>query len=938
MDNLPEMNKEIGIVKWFGDSTKEGFQSNYGYIERLEKPGSSDIKVHWKGLSCSLDEIKWKKGLLVRFQIGTYRGKEEAINVEPIRVIGYVDWYGNFNQKINQINEFGYVAIDITALSGKRVGYIVAKSKDNKLEQNPLSLEENIKFLKYKKDFDYSVRINKEQLLCLETSLSANTAVCFGLEKNHRTNKYEALRLSLLEDEENQETLEIGIHSRNPIISQTAFRKYLTILPDKEAIRFVTQRCNDSSLRSKVLISTIPERLMNLNEARPLRDLLPLEQHLKLCIEMFCDNKQANNQEFLNELYSVATNVAEHEKNSNHLYWKFIPENLIISKISYQGFLWSIIPDYIKYKIAANYLQTKPDIEAVEIANNTILNLSFEKDKINFLNLISDHLKSRLDARSLREVLPVESKLKIYHAMVANYKANELIAHNVEEEIINDITNLPTTKIESWFNINLEGKVVYKGFLWRIAPERVKRRILEEKFDTFLSAIKTFNSGYRYENSVTASAKNCYSNLDQNDWQLARQWISSENQNNQHTLARMLSARAAEKFAIKFYQSLGYRIEDVSLQQISSNSRDWCNYDLLLNNSISVDIKNSRTDVNNKKGYSKFCVPRFKQNRSNNEVIIAGVLSPYLQFQYIEAPEKAGFTIPPLRFMGEIKKSELDIIEQHFSPYFHSIRIPKVSGEKYLPPWLFDYKTKAFYSYQKEAILQLKNLNSSDLPDWDEIQLLNINPIPLCIATKISLPRQWKSYLSNWQQSFISRFQKIPSERITLPYLFLTLLSHFLDMLRFNDDSFHPKKYNKLLYSEEYEFHPLGIYDPLNIIKEWCETLSILWDNRYQSRISEFKIFEFDGKGLLKGKRDNGDLLTTIIAYCGGSVDGKVQCGFTPLILGKHDYCPGCGKLICPKCGHCNDTCPQRSQRQRFTGNTSSNSSRSASGSTANGL
>ena len=73
MDNLPEMNEEIGIVKWFGDSTKEGSQSNYGYIERLEKPGSSDIKVHWKGLSCSLDEIKWKKGLLVRFQIGTYR-------------------------------------------------------------------------------------------------------------------------------------------------------------------------------------------------------------------------------------------------------------------------------------------------------------------------------------------------------------------------------------------------------------------------------------------------------------------------------------------------------------------------------------------------------------------------------------------------------------------------------------------------------------------------------------------------------------------------------------------------------------------------------------------------------------------------------------------------------------------------------------------------
>lgn len=905
MDNLPEMNEEIGIVKWFGDSTKEGYQSNYGYIERLEKPGSSDIKVHWKGLSCSLDEIKWKKGLLVSFQRGTYRGKEEAINVEPIRVIGYVDWYGNFNQKNNQINDFGYVVIDVTALSGKRVGYIVAKNKDNKLEQNALSLEKNIKFLKFKKDFDYSVRINKEQLLCSENSLSANQAVCFGLEKNPRTNNYEALRLSLLEDEENQETLEIGSHSRNPIISQTAFRKYLTILPDKEAIRWVTQRCNDSSLRSKVLISTIPERLLSLNEAKSLRDLLPLEQHLKVCLEMLSDNKQATNQEFLNELLSVATNVAEEEKNSNHLYWKSIPENILESKITYKGFLWSIVPDYVKYKIAAIYLQSKADIEAVEIANDIILNLATEKDKIDFLKLISDPIKSRLDARLLRELLPIEFRLNIYQSMVANYRANELIAHNVEEEIINILTNLPTCKIESWFNSNVEGKVVYKGFLWRIAPERVKQRIIEEKFDSFLSAIKTFNSGYRYENSVTASAKDCYSTLDQKDWQLARQWISSENQNNQHILAQMLSARAAEKFAIKFYQSLGYTVEDVSLQQISSNSRDWWNYDLLLNDSISVDIKNSRTDLNNKNGYSKFCVPRFKQNRSTNEVIIAGVLSPYLQFQYIEAPEKTGFSIPPLRFMGEIKKSELDIIEQHFSPYFHSIRIPRVSGKNSLPPWLFDYETNDFYTYQKEAILQLKKLTSSDLPDWDEIQFLKINPIPLCIAAKISLPGQWKSYLSNWQQNFISRFQKIPSERITLPYLFLTLLSHFLDMLRFNECSFHPKKYNQLLYSEEYKSHPLGIYDPLNIIREFCETLSLLWDNRYQSRITEFKIFEFDGRGLLQGKRDSSEQLTTIIAYCGGYVEKKGQCGFTPLVLGKHNHCINCGKLICPECNYC---------------------------------
>ncbi len=793
MNNRHEMNEEIGIVKWFGDSTKEGSQSNYGYIERSEKPGYSDIKVHWKGLSCSLDEIKWKKGLLVRFQIGTYRGKEEAINVEPIRLLGYVDWYGNVNRQTEQLNEFGYIVIDITVLIGERVGYIVAKSKHNKSGQDNPSLEKNIESLELNEKSDYSVRINKHQLSCSEASLVANTAVCFGIEKNYQTNKYEALRLSLLEDEENQETLELGTHSQKLIILQTAFRKYLTLFSEEEAVKFAIKMVNNSS-----------------------------------------------------------------------------------GKLS-------------------------------------------EKNKIDFINSISDHLKSRLDARLLREVLPAEFRLRIYHAMVANYQANELSTHNVEEEIINTLTNLPTAQMESWFNSNVESKVIYNGFLWRIATEGVKRRIIEEKFDSFLSVIKSFNSGYKYEKSVTASAEDCYSNLDQKDWQLAREWISSEEQNNKHILAQMLSARAGEKFAIKFYQSLGYQVEDVSLQQISSNNRDWCNSDLLLNDRISVDIKNSRTDVNNKNGYSKFCVPRFKKNRSNNEVIIAGVLSPYLQLEYIELPKKATFSIPPFIFMGEIKKSQLDIIEQHFSPYFYSIRIPRVSGEKYLPPWLFDYKTKVFYTYQKEAISKLKKLTPSELPEWDELPFLKMNPIPLYIAAKISLPEKWKVYLSSYQKSFISRFEKIQSERITLPYLFLTLLSHFLDMLRSNEDSFHPQKYSDLLYCEEEGYHPLGIYDPLNIIREFCETLSLLWDNRYQSRIAEFKIFEFDGRGLLQGKRDSSERLTTIIAYCGGFVEKKGQCGFTPLILGKHNHCLNCGKLICPKCNYCSKNCQQRLERQRPT-------------------
>lgn len=108
MVDLQTNNEEIGIVKWFGDARKEGNQGNYGYIQRIDKPECPDIYVHWKKLNCSVEEIKDNNGLLVRFEIGEHRGREEAINVEPIQLLGYIDWYGGINRKTNQHNDFGY--------------------------------------------------------------------------------------------------------------------------------------------------------------------------------------------------------------------------------------------------------------------------------------------------------------------------------------------------------------------------------------------------------------------------------------------------------------------------------------------------------------------------------------------------------------------------------------------------------------------------------------------------------------------------------------------------------------------------------------------------------------------------------------------------------------------------------------------------------------
>lgn len=153
-------------------------------------------------------------------------------------------------------------------------------------------------------------------------------------------------------------------------------------------------------------------------------------------------------------------------------------------------------------------------------------------------------------------------------------------------------------------------------------------------------------------------------------------------------------------------------------------------------------------------------------------------------------------------------------------------------------------------------------MRKSDIPEWEDIQLLNINVLPIFIEARIDLPEQWKHYLdlAKWKIDLISRFNKIHLEKITLPYVFLTLLSHFLDTFRSGSTSFHPAEYKELIY---YQSHPLGIYDPINTINELCDTLSIIWDNKHKTKIDEFKIFRFKGTGLLEGRKDSKDSLKT---------------------------------------------------------------------------
>jgi hypothetical protein len=62
------------------------------------------------------------------------------------------------------------------------------------------------------------------------------------------------------------------------------------------------------------------------------------------------------------------------------------------------------------------------------------------------------------------------------------------------------------------------------------------------------------------------SVEKPYSELNEQDLALATDWANAE-KDNDYTMARMLSARTAEKIAMQFYQSLGFEVSDVSIKQ-----------------------------------------------------------------------------------------------------------------------------------------------------------------------------------------------------------------------------------------------------------------------------------------------------------------------------------------------------------------------------------
>ena len=377
--------------------------------------------------------------------------------------------------------------------------------------------------------------------------------------------------------------------------------------------------------------------------------------------------------------------------------------------------------------------------------------------------------------------------------------------------------------------------------------------------------------------------------------------------NDDSELERVLSARAAEKAVMKFYQRYGYHVEDVSIHGVTSESPDWKKYDLKING-LPFDVKNSRHSEHNPNSYVEHCVPSFKQDRSNRDVTIAGVLSPNLMSQDT-----------PVLFLGLTNINKLTEIKDEFeTPNLLEINLRRLNRKGlFLPGWIFNYP-KFLYEQRDN---ELNKIFEQTVPEHDLWKEFNLNPIPLCTAAGIDLWQFWNSeVLADWEWSFLSAVLNLRKKYdLSLPYLFLGILKHFLQMVSGNEDiDYRPTRYKKLIYDPNLDPNhnmPLGIYDPLNMIYSLITSLDTLWDAKH-GLIRSFRAFKLQGLNILRGCQEEDKKWKTLVAYCGGP-----KCGKDLLVLGDYEHCRKCGMLICSDCQFCSDRCSEYYLRRHKSDN-----------------
>lgn len=403
--------------------------------------------------------------------------------------------------------------------------------------------------------------------------------------------------------------------------------------------------------------------------------------------------------------------------------------------------------------------------------------------------------------------------------------------------------------------------------------------------------------------------------LDDEDRALAELWAGSAG-GDPYRSEQMLSARQAEVTALELYRDLYGAAEDLSLGQVCGDPASrWMTADIRVPDRW-IDVKNSRRSFSSPNTYSEHCVPRFKQDRRGQDVVISAFLSHYFRLGPNGVPE-------PVVWLGETTRSAVAELEGVFGSSYLAVDFSRAEVAM-LPPWLFDYPA-AFYR-ERDAVLAKLGSDEVTYPLHQvpvAVPLL-LGHVPLPPCTGESEPTVG---IGVYERELLELARRHSTVRVvTRPIVFLHILDRFCRSF-LEGQPFPGEVLRALLFpvwsqqpSETPDDRlPLTLCDPLRIVSELLDVLQKASES-YRSRAIAFRRFRLRAAGILQGLTASGTW-RTIIAYCGGwgrLRDGRrVRCGQNPVFLGQDEPCELCDRLICHRCGYCSNACPACESRQQ---------------------
>lgn len=367
--------------------------------------------------------------------------------------------------------------------------------------------------------------------------------------------------------------------------------------------------------------------------------------------------------------------------------------------------------------------------------------------------------------------------------------------------------------------------------------------------------------------------------------------------------SRLLSARRAERSTAEFYEELGSTVQDVSVSQlVVSSGGDWRDFDLDVG--YPVDVKNSRATYQGREHFSEHAVARFKQERvSRREVRLVGVRSPY----FPDPLSSACACHLDVTVLGEVSASEVERIVVWMDKRFGHLLKLRLWSPNRLPGWIFEYPD-CYYSGRRPALDLLCSLIG-------ESGLRHLLPGQWLIAEALgtSLPsKRWlEPYSGELRDLFVSCGL---AKRCFIIYAMGAILRAAMNNEETSKLIEDLRDLARTGLGGGATDTPFGLQDPLGYVDRFLSAFECL-GMAIKPLASHVSMFHLEGPDVLVASMRDGTRWT-VLAYCGGWIEGRGRCGSSPLVIGSHDHCLACKHLICADCLFCSKDCVQG--RSRF--------------------